>query len=144
MQFLSCCELNHLIQRPHAIGNNFIDFVLLFFLFDSYGKLLGEHPAAMQRGAANANIDLSIVLYIVTLSMVLQQVNRLSHGYGFSYDVIRWIMSIRSKFVTSVQDDQHFYSVNFANKCQPNRNDIHPLTRIWTNSSRNHNECAIR
>ncbi|XP_031623671.1 uncharacterized protein LOC116340999 [Contarinia nasturtii] len=54
----------------------------------------GEHPEAIQRGCANANIDMSIVFYIVTLSMVLQQLNRITHGYGVSYDVIRWLKSI--------------------------------------------------
>lgn len=58
---------------------------------------LGEHPAAMQRGCANANIDMSIVVYIITLSMLLQQVNRITHGYGVSYDVIRWFKSIKPK-----------------------------------------------
>lgn len=94
---------------------------------------LGEHPAAMQRGAANANIDLSIVLYIVTLSLMLQQVIRISHGYGISYDVIRWIMLIRSKFMTSVQCYQHLYSANFGSSSyKPNQNNnIHQLPCAW-------------
>lgn len=94
-------------------------------------ETLGEHPAAMQRGAANANIDLSIVLYIVTLSMILQQVNRISHGYGVSYDVIRWTNSMRSKFMTSVQHHyQHLYSVNFENRANHN---VYQIPYIWNN-----------
>lgn len=54
----------------------------------------------MQRGCANANIDMSIVLYIVSLSMVLQQLNRITHGYGVSYDVIRWLKTITPKTKT--------------------------------------------
>lgn len=91
---------------------------LLFFsfiCFVSYRFLLrvclGEHPAAMQRGCANANIDMSIVVYIVTLSMLLQQLNRITHGYGVSYDVIRWIKSIAPETMASSfhckQIDQH-------------------------------------
>lgn len=73
------------------------DFVCLFIYF-----FLGEDvPAAMQRGCANANIDMSIVFYIVTLSMLLQQLNRITHGYGISYDVIRWLNSITPKTIAS-------------------------------------------
>lgn len=70
-----------------------LEFVCIFFI----SFCLGEHPAAMQRGCANANIDMSIVVYIITLSMLLQQVNRITHGYGVSYDVIRWFKSITPK-----------------------------------------------
>lgn len=37
---------------------------------------LGEHPAAMQRGCANNNINLSILLYILSLSLLIQYLNR--------------------------------------------------------------------
>lgn len=83
-----CMEIEH--------DPGFVDrfwFLVLFYL--------GEHPAAMQRGCANANIDMSIVLYIITLSMLLQQVNRITHGMGTSYDVIRWFKSITPKTMAS-------------------------------------------
>lgn len=87
----------------------------------------------MQRGAANANIDLSIVLYIVTLSMILQQVNRIAHGYGVSYDVIRWIRSIRSNFMSPMQYHQHLYPVNFGSSHKTNQN-IHQTPCVWAHS----------
>lgn len=37
----------------------------------------GEHPAAMQRGCANNNINLSILLYILSLSLLIQYLNRM-------------------------------------------------------------------
>ncbi|XP_031623503.1 zwei Ig domain protein zig-8-like [Contarinia nasturtii] len=37
----------------------------------------GEHPAAMQRGCANNNINLSILLYILSLSLLIQYLNRI-------------------------------------------------------------------
>lgn len=83
------------------------------FLFSNFISFnyLGEHPAAMQRGAANANIDLSIILYIVTLSLMLQQLNRVTHGYGVSYDVIRWLDLIRPK---SWMHCQHQNAIDFT------------------------------
>lgn len=38
---------------------------------------IGEHPAAMQRGCANNNINLSILLYILSLSLLIQYLNRM-------------------------------------------------------------------
>lgn len=37
---------------------------------------LGEHPAAMQRGCANARRNFSILLYILSLSFFIQYLNR--------------------------------------------------------------------
>ena len=85
-------------------------------LFYSISRL-GEHPAAMQRGCANANIDMSIVLYIVTLSMLLQQLNRITHGYGVSYDVIRWLSSITSPPEKTIASSFH---------CQQHQHQIEP------------------
>lgn len=42
--------------------------------------ILGEHPAAMQRGCASNNINISILLYIITFSLLLQQLNGITHG----------------------------------------------------------------
>lgn len=46
-------------------------FIYLFYF------CLGEHPAAMQRGCANNNINLSILLYILSLSLLIQYLNRI-------------------------------------------------------------------
>lgn len=38
---------------------------------------LGEHPAAMQHGCAANNINLSIMLYVTSLSLLIQLLNRI-------------------------------------------------------------------
>lgn len=38
---------------------------------------IGEHPAAMQRGCANNNISLSILLYASSLSLLIQLLQRI-------------------------------------------------------------------
>lgn len=95
---------------------------------------LGEHPAAMQRGAANTNIDLSIVVYIVTLSMLLQQLNRITHGYGVSYDVIRWLNSIWPKTMASpshCQYHQHQHQHQHSSDCiRSNSVDQYPYQML--------------
>lgn len=112
---------------------------------------LGEHPAAMQRGAANANIDLSIMLYIVSLSLLLQQVNRITHGYGVSYDVIRWLKSIWPKTKAMPahcqyqyqhhQQHQHF---NNCIRCSNDSVDQYPyqMLVVGTNQHSTNNECV--
>lgn len=104
VSFAICCRKGRkkLLDRGDSILIWPYFDVVLFFL-----SRLGEHPAAMQRGCANANIDMSIVLYIVTLSMLLQQLNRITHGYGVSYDVIRWFSSITSPQPKTIPSSFH-------------------------------------
>lgn len=82
----------------HAIGtyrNNcstsftqfyYVSFLVSVFYFLSvYGCIvaytiytfLGEHPAAMQRGCATNNINVSVFVYIVLFSLLLQHLNRI-------------------------------------------------------------------
>lgn len=128
-------------------GNSFlIRFLrfLFFFLWFFLRVCLGEHPAAMQRGCANANIDMSIVVYIVTLSMLLQQLNRITHGYGASYDVIRWIKSMAPETMASSfhckQIDQHPNSSDCSSSATSERCSYQMLAAIEYPHTVN-NEC---
>lgn len=54
-------------------------------------NIIGEHPAAMQRGCANTRpLNLSTLFYLIALSMVLQHVNNITHGYSA---ILHWLLS---------------------------------------------------
>lgn len=101
---------------------------MLLFNFISH---LGEHPAAMQRGCANANIDMSIVFYIVTLSMLLQQLNRITHGYGVSYDVIRWLSSITSPQEKTMASLSHCQQHQHQHQIEPDCSSLQPSANSY-------------
>lgn len=93
---------------------DFICDVCCIFPSRFFSRCLGEQPEAIQRGCANANIDMSIVFYIVTVSMVLQQLNRITHGYGVPYDMIRWLKSITPNTIACEQHQYENLSDNFS------------------------------
>lgn len=75
VRFLFCCLF---LDTWYQINTHTLHICIHFQLAD--GAFLGEHPAAMseaERGCANNNINLSILLYILSLSLLIQYLNRI-------------------------------------------------------------------
>lgn len=115
-KFLNCSILIN--SERKLFPNDFFHIFHFYSTFPLTQRSLGEHPAAMQRGCANNSANVSILLYIISLSLFLQQFNQIAHGHGVStYDVIRWwkpLAKIQQSIVTHVMDrtfivDKHLH-----------------------------------